>query len=163
MGVFRVEGPEHRKAIAGYDGRYEISDLGRVYSKGFELSVVGGRYVNLCWNGESERVSVAYLVARAFLPNGERRPYVRHKNGDIADNRVENLEWCEWKERCGAKAGRQEVRKAVMAYDVESGELVGKWDSVSGASEALGVARSLIARCASGRGKRAKGYVFRYV
>lgn len=163
MAMFRVERPERRKQIAGYGGRYEVSDLGRVYSGGFELSVIGGRYVNLSWKGEVERVSVSYLVARAFLPNLEMRPYVRHRNGDAMDNRVENLEWCEVKERCGAKAGRKGIGKAVVAYDVESGEFVGKWRSVKEASEALGVARSLIRNCAMGKSRRAKEWIFRYV
>lgn len=162
MPMFRVERPERRKQIPGYGGRYEVSDLGRVYSGGLELELIGGRYVNLYRNGEAIRASVSYLVARAFLPNLEMRPYVRHRNGEVTDNRVENLEWCEVKERCGAKAGRKEIGKAVVAYDVESGEFVGKWGSVKGASEALGVARSLIRNCAEGRAKRAKQWIFRY-
>lgn len=162
MAVFKVDRQERRRSVPGYGGRYSVGDLGRVYSGGFELSVVGGRYVNLSWDGQVDRVSVCYLVARAFLRNPECRPYVRHKNGDVSDNRVENLEWCEEKERCG-KGGRKELKKAVMCYDVESGEFVGKWGSVKEASEALGVARSLITRCAGGEARRAKGYVFRYV
>lgn len=34
------------------------------------------------------------IVALAFIPNPRRRKYVRHINGNITDNRVENLEWC---------------------------------------------------------------------
>jgi len=160
--MFVVERPERRKEIKGYGGRYWVSDLGRVYSGEFELSVVDGKYVNLSRDGEVERVSVCYLVARAFLRNAEMRPYVRHLDGDARNNRVENLEWCETKERCGKGAGRPEVRKKVMAYDLE-GEFVGKYDSVKKASEALGVARSLIRNCAEGRAKRAKSWIFRYV
>lgn len=161
--MFRVDRPEKRKKIPGYGDRYEVSDLGRVYSGEFELSAVAGRYVYLSAGGKVERVAVSYLVARAFLGNPEMRPYVRHKNGDVKDNRVENLEWVEWKERCGAGSGRREVKQAVMVYDVETGEFVGKWESVKKASEDLGVARNLIARCARGEARRAKGYVFRYV
>jgi len=163
MGVFKVDRPERRKAVPGYGGRYEVSNLGRVYSGGLELTAVLGRYVYLHDRGQADRASVCYLVARAFVPNPEGRPFVRHRNGLAGDNRAENLEWCEKRERCGRPAGRKENRRKVVAYDRETGEFVGKWDSVKNASEALGVARCLIRNCAEGRARRAKGYVFRYV
>ena len=90
------------KAVPGYKGHYEVDSLGRVYSvksgERFEMSKLDeGRYVNLCKDGVMQKCSVAYLVARAFLPNSEMRPYVRHKDGDVGNNSVE--EGRDWGEK----------------------------------------------------------------
>ena len=44
-------------------------------------------------NGEEKEFDVARMVAKAFVPNPDNKPYVAHKNGNILDNRAENLEW----------------------------------------------------------------------
>ena len=50
--------------------------------------------VDLEKDGKTERWPVHILVAKTFVPNPKNLPNVRHKNGDITDNRAENLEWC---------------------------------------------------------------------
>lgn len=154
--MFGVDRRERRKEIPGYGGRYEVGDLGRVYSGGYEMSLVDGRYVNLSKDGHVERISVAYLVARAFIRNLEGRPYVVHLDGDPRNNRVENLQWSEAK---GRKRGS--FAQKVLQYDLD-GNLVAKYESVRDASEHTGVARSLIRNCAVGKARRAKQWIFRY-
>lgn len=157
IGVFGVERPEKRKEIPGYDGRYEVSDLGRVYSGGFAMSLEQGRYVRLCKCGQPHRLKVAYLVARAFLPNPEGRMHVWHLDGDVRNCRVENLEWRESRQPYG---GRKSSVKGVVQYDLEGG-VVGIYGSVREASKASGIADSLIRRVANGKLEATHGYVFR--
>ena len=108
-----------------------------------------------------EKVKVAYVVAREFVRNEEMRPYVVHVNGDRTDHRAENLEWSEKPEDIvrGRRAGRG--RRSVVCYS-ESGELVGRWDSIDEGARVMGVARQGIMRVCNGKGKRCGGYIWRY-
>lgn len=94
------------KPIDGFEGRYEVSNLGRVRSltdnKGnkrikvrrLQLAKSGYLYLNL-WAKSKMYVRKPHrLVAEAFLDKPEGAQCVNHKNGDKTDNRAENLEWC---------------------------------------------------------------------
>lgn len=99
-----------RKAIPGFNGKYEVSDTGCVYSlprlasdgkriRGRELRggtyPNGYRYVVLCdGTGRETRQMVHRLVAMAFLQNPNLLPCVNHIDGDKRNNSVGNLEWC---------------------------------------------------------------------
>ena len=158
--VFRVDRKERLKEIPGYGGKYQVGDLGRVYSRGCELSLVRGRYVNLSGGpGGVQRCDVAYLVARAFLPNAECRPWVVHLDGDKRNNRVENLAWSEEKD---GRMARVAGRRSVVQYDLE-GNCVGVYGSVKEAEERSGVSAYLIRRSANGTAGRAGKWKFRYV
>lgn len=100
---------EHWKDISGYEGLYQVSDLGRVRSldrydaygrfiSGKLRNVcvnkkTGYCYVNLCKNGRSRNILLHRIVASAFIPNPLNLKTVNHKNENKQDNRVENLEW----------------------------------------------------------------------
>jgi hypothetical protein len=96
--------------VVGYEGWYKISSFGRVQSldktiincngmkyemKGRLLKPILSRYfwINLVKNTNRKRLSIHRLVAIAFIPNPECKPYVNHINGIKTDNRVVNLEW----------------------------------------------------------------------
>lgn len=89
------------KDIKGYEGLYQVSNLGRVKSlnyrrMGFSKILIpgaGGRgYACVSLYGRS--VKIHRLVAETFIPNPNKFKCVNHINGIKTDNRVENLEWC---------------------------------------------------------------------
>lgn len=102
------------KDIKGYEGYYQISNLGRVRSldrivvenktghkrpiRGKMLSnhllKIGYYSVGLSRNGKCELKYVHRLVAEAFIPNPNGYDTVNHIDENPKNNSVENLEWC---------------------------------------------------------------------
>lgn len=108
--------PEQWKDINGYEGFYQVSNLGNVKSLDRYVERVsnsevvkvkrkgciiiqgerpnGYNKVELYKNGNCKTFSVHRLVAECFISNKKNVSDVNHKNGNKSDNRVENLEWC---------------------------------------------------------------------
>lgn len=86
--------------ITGYDGRYQISIHGQVWSatkRDFMKPMVtdkGYLTVELRKGGHRSKARIHRLVAEAFIPNPDNLPEVNHKDGDKTNNHVSNLEWC---------------------------------------------------------------------
>lgn len=101
------------KDVMGYEGRYQVSNLGRVKSLKRKFGCFGraktsfkeiiikpttnsrGYVTMLLWDdGKIKGTTVHRLVATHFIPNNNALELtVNHKNGIKTDNRVENLEW----------------------------------------------------------------------
>ena len=101
------------KDIKGYEGLYQISNLGRIKSlprtnknrkvkketmKVFTKLPKGYLKVGLNKEGKTKYCFVHRLVAEHFIPNLENKPCVNHKDCNTSNNCVENLEWVTHKE-----------------------------------------------------------------
>ena len=85
--------------IYGFDGKYQISNFGRVRSLTRsdykqQTNWKGYKIVTLFGDGFRKTIGVHRLVALHFIPNPGQLDQVNHKDGDKKNNRVENLEWC---------------------------------------------------------------------
>lgn len=152
---------ERTREISGYEGLYGVSNKGNVYSLKSGCALVANReaYVTLSKGGKIATYRIADLVAREWVANKLRWSYVRHKDGDVRNNRADNLEWCQEKETQRGSANK--LARKVLQLDLMGG-LVGKYNSIADASYASGVDKSSISRCCRGSAMSAGGYRWRF-
>ena len=98
---------EEWKPICGYEGLYEVSNMGQVKSLKFDKEKIlkQGKmkndylFVNLYKDGIMKRFLVHRLVASAFIDNPNNYPTVNHNNEVKTDNRVSNLCWMDYSQQ----------------------------------------------------------------
>lgn len=173
------------KDIKGWEGWYEVSNLGRVRSwkKGRfgrrEYPIVlkpskttkGYLKVSFSKNNEMKTFVVHRLVAETFKPNPNNYPEVNHINEDKTDNRAENLEWCDRNYNVHYGTGilrninkhinNPKRSKRVLQFNRE-GILVGEYPSTSEAHRQTGFNQGHIAECCRGERHYHKGFVWRF-
>ena len=108
------------KDIKGYEGRYKVSNLGRVLSTAQthsrilrgHLSNNGYRRMSLrTAGGKDKSFPVHRLVLQAFASNPENKPHVDHIDNDRLNNKLENLRWATAQENARGKTLRKTVGK----------------------------------------------------
>jgi len=111
---------EEWRDIDGYEGMYMISNMGRIKSlarKGvlFDRIIKSkptrtGYHIIGLRKGESRTFYLVHrLVAQAFLPNPNNLPEVNHKDEDLNNNTLDNLEWVTPKQNCNYGTRNQRI------------------------------------------------------
>ena len=180
---------EEWKDIEGYEGKYQVSNLGRVRSLGRDIVRrtrygtmapyhISGRVLkplhsqgDYCYvhlfdkDGASTNHKVHRLVAKAFVPNPDNLNEVNHIDEDKDNNRADNLEWCKHVDNCnhGTRNERSKTKrsKPVQQLDAE-GNVVAEYPSTIEAERETGTNRYQIRMCCNGKYKTAGGYRWKF-
>lgn len=172
---------EEWRDVVGYEGLYKISNKGNVRSKNKQLNPTklstGYLQVALYKNGEHKKFGVHRLVALSFIDNPCDFPEVNHKDGNKANNDVDNLEWCTRKQnarhawnnglynkeklleagKIGAKVASERMAKPVIRND---GVI---FRSIAEAGRKSGTYGQNICKQLHGSIKSTGGYTFKYL
>lgn len=105
---------EEWRDIKGYEGLYQVSNLGKVRNKKGKVlkqyrNNKGYPCVHMYKNNKYKTKNVHRLVAISFIENPNNLPQVNHKDEDKTNNVVTNLEWCTNKYNCNYGNHRRNV------------------------------------------------------
>lgn len=172
---------EEWRAVVGYEGLYEISNLGRVkrcenqrllkhlpHHQGYYL-------ISLYRNGVGEFKLLHRIIAEAFIPNPENKPCIDHINTIKSDNRIENLRWVTQKDNMNNPITKKKMsdsfntelqRESQPSRSVDMLSMNNDYEqtfkSISEASRFVNGNVAAIHRCCCGKQNYAYGHKWKY-
>ena len=160
------------KDVVGYEGYYQVSDLGRIRSldrvtcgKHITGKIITQRrtrggylFVSFYRDGAGKHERVNRVVATAFIDNPEQKPHAGHLNDIKTDNRSCNLYWTDASENTTHNGRHLRVGKKIgkPIIGVKGDETVMFISSLDAARH--GFNASAIRNCVTGIAKRHRGY-----
>ena len=184
---------EFWRDIKGYEGKYQISNLGRIKSLYFKNKQVkvqrekilkpqfDGNYyfIMLSINNKRKIHFIHRLIAMTFIPNKNNYACVNHINGIKTDNRIENLEWCSHSQNTkhAYKIGLINVGKGKDNYNYnkpgnrrkkviqydENGNVIKVWEHAKDIEEELKINANKIRKCCRENKKMVGGFKWEYM
>ena len=169
------------KPIVGYEGLYEVSNLGNVRSLNYnhtnkpkllkqDLCNNNNLRVTL-YNRTKKRFLVHRVVAEAFIPNPYNKPEIDHINTIRTDNRVENLRWVTHSENMNNPITHTKSINSKLHYTYnmkaviqtsKDGTFIQEYKCTREAERATNIDHRSINKCCKGIYKTAGGYVWKY-
>ena len=161
--------------VCGYNGKYQVNRLGeirRVYGSGKVADMTPYRksgkqfrnrlFVKLTKDGKSKEEPVLQIVAAAWkgkTPPGK-VPY--HINGNVADNRADNIGFID-RQTLGRKTGAMADKRKIVFKVSASGDVIEIYHSAREAAKANYMSYQTVLDCCHGKIKKPyalNGYTF---
>lgn len=131
---------EQWKDIKGYEGLYQVSDLGNVRSMNYRCTGIvqnlspgvsnrGYFLVGLSKNGKGKSKTIHRLVAEAFIDNFDNKETVNHIDENKCNNHLINLEWFTRKEQI--HHGTRTKRCSIPVYQYYASGDFKEWPSMA--------------------------------
>lgn len=163
----------NRKPVIGYEGLYEVTDTGLVYSVRSKKYLSqkkrsdGYMEVNLWRNNFGQSFLVHRLVAEAFIPMVSGLEQINHKDENKSNNNAENLEWCNAKYNSNYGTNRKRgvyTRRSRQSNcrKVKCVETSNVYESIQLATSMTGVHNTNISRVLKGERNTAGGFHWEY-
>ncbi len=170
------------KPVKGFEGLYEISNIGRVKSlvvwcgngtidqykrRDYILTPILGTngyyYVNLCKDKKRYVRRPHRMVAESFIENPDGLYAVNHIDGNKLNNSVENLEWCTLAHNTihAFKTGLMDSLKKPVEKVDPNGVVIAYYESEAEAARQEGIRTQNISACVTGKIKSYRGYQWR--
>lgn len=175
------------KDIKGYEGLYQVSNLGNVMSLNYKnhgyaklltpkCNNAGRLWVELFNNNKKRAFLIHRLVAFAFIENPNNYSQINHIDENPKNNNVENLEWCTQeyniKYYLERHRGERKIKKYSQKYQKRTdfkilqcslnGEPIRSWKNSREVCKECGWSDWSISECCRGNRKTAYGFIWQY-
>lgn len=175
------------KDVEGYEGLYQVSNLGSVMSLDYRRSGYARRLTPKCNNkgylwvelangGVKRPLLIHRLVAIAFIANPYGLPQINHKDENTKNNNVLNLEWCDalynnrysisrhperYSLRRVGRSGSSLLNLGVNQYS-KDGCFIKRWDNSRTVFNETGMSDWAVSECCRGNRRTAYGFIWQY-
>lgn len=177
------------KDVKGYEGIYQVSNLGSVvslnrYDKYGRLKIgkiistkINNRgyvQVHLHKNGKTQMALLHRLVAEVFIDNSKQLSQVNHKDENKQNNCVDNLEWCTniYNRRYGNGINKmssnrnyknivENKNKKILQFDLNK-RFIRTWKYATEIKKELNINDTSVCLCCNGKQKTAGGFIWEY-
>jgi hypothetical protein len=170
---------EEWRDIEGYEGLYQVSNMGRVKSLNHGKETIMKpkieKYIRITLTKTNKRqiYYIHRLVAIAFIPNPENKPDINHIDGNKKYNYVENLEWVTPSENVrhsidvlhtknGRRRGGVKIYTKDMTFIIQVDSLKTATDWVCKNTNRKYISLQNIHYACTGKHKTACGFIFKY-